>query len=298
MPGKPLSPALMNTNAFLLVIAGATLHAIWNLCAKKASGGLPFVWLYGVVSIVVALPFGVMAWCSHAGQLTTTAWIAIVASAFVHVGYSLILQKGYQKSDFSLVYPLARGTGPLFAVGGAVLLLGETPSLTGYLGIAAILAGILLLAGIGDLAHSDPQTRRAGLLWWCLTGLSIASYTLIDGWAVKTLGLAPVLYYVLGLALRTLILAPQALHARQELHEQWQTNGRYIVAVGILSPLSFTLALFAMTLAPLAYVAPLRELSMLLGVVFAAWLLREALTPGRIIGTLCMILGAALLAGA
>ena len=88
------------------------------------------------------------------------------------------------------------------------------------------------------------------------------------------------------------------MHARQELHEQWQTNGRYIVAVGILSPLSFTLALFAMTLAPLAYVAPLRELSMLLGVVFAAWLLREALTPGRIIGTLCMILGAALLAGA
>ena len=234
MPGNPLSPALMNTNAFLLVIAGATLHAIWNLCAKKASGGLPFVWLYGVVSIVVALPFGVLAWRSHAGQLTTAAWIAIVASAFVHVGYSLILQKGYQKSDFSLVYPLARGTGPLFAVGGAVLLLGETPSLTGYLGIAAILAGILLLAGIADLTHSDPQTRRAGLLWGCLTGLSIAAYTLIDGWAVKTLGLAPVLYYVLGLALRTLILAPQALHVRQELHEQWQTNGRYIVAVGIL----------------------------------------------------------------
>ena len=288
----------MNTTAFILVVTGAALHALWNLCAKKASGGLPFVWLYGVVSIVVALPFGVVAWRSHAGQLTAAAWSAIVASAFVHIAYSLILQKGYQKSDFSLVYPLARGTGPLFAVCGAILLLGEAPSLRGYLGIAAILTGILSLAGIGGMPRSGPEKRRAGLFWGCLTGLSIAGYTLIDGWAVKTLGLAPVLYYTLTLALRTLALAPQALRQRRELREQWRINGRYIVAVGLLSPLSFTLALFAMTLAPLSYVAPLRELSMLLGVVLGAWLLREDLTPGRAIGTLCMILGAIFLAGA
>jgi drug/metabolite transporter (DMT)-like permease len=288
----------MNSTALALVIAGALLHALWNLFAKKASGGLTFVWLFGMVSIIVALPFGLYSWVWNARQLTPLAWVAIVGSALVHVAYSLVLQKGYREADFSVVYPLARGTGPLFAVGGAILVLGEAPSLLGWLGIFAILAGILLVSGAARSFATSTRMLRSGLKWGTLTGLSIAAYTLIDGWAVKVLGISPVLYYVLGLALRTAILAPRALRDRQGLLFQWRANARYIVAVGVLSPLAYTLVLFAMTMAPLSYIAPVRELSMLVGVLFGAKLLREALVPSRLFGMACMVAGVVTLARA
>ena len=288
----------MNSVALSLVVTGALLHALWNLFAKKASGGLSFVWLFGVVSLAVALPFGFLSWCSNAQQLTVQAWIAITGSALVHVAYSLVLQKGYQESDFSVVYPLARGTGPLFAIFGAIVLLGESPSFLGWLGIFAILIGIFLISSTARILVAPSPRVRAGLLWGTLTGISIAAYTVIDGWAVKVLGISPVLYYVLGLALRTAILTPQALRNPQDLRSQWRMNSRYIVAVGVLSPLAYTLVLFSMTMAPLSYVAPVRELSMLVGVLFGAKLLRESFIPSRVIGTACMVAGIVMLARA
>ena len=288
----------MNSDALSLVIAGALLHALWNLFAKKASGGLPFVWLFGIVSLAFALPFGLHAWQSNAQQLTVQAWITIAGSALVHVAYSLVLQKGYRESDFSVVYPLARGTGPLFAVFGAIVVLGEAPSFLGWLGIFAVLAGILLISGTTQILSVPSPKVRAGLVWGILTGISIAAYTIIDGWAVKVLGISPVLYYFLGLALCTIILTPQALRNPHAIRSQWHMNSRYIVAVGVLSPLAYTFVLFAMTMAPLSYVAPVRELSMLVGVFFGAKLLRESFVPSRVIGTACMVAGVILLARA
>lgn len=288
----------MNSAALSLVIAGALLHALWNLFAKKASGGLPFVWLFGVVSLVVSLPFGLSSWYTNSPQLTVQAWFAITGSALVHVAYSLVLQKGYRESDFSVVYPLARGTGPLLAVFGAIVVLGETPSLLGWLGILSILTGIVLISGMARILAVPSPKARAGLLWGTVTGVSIAAYTVIDGWAVKALGIAPVLYYVLGLSLRTIVLAPLALRDGQGLRYQWRMNRPYIVAVGMPSPFAYTLVLFAMTMAPLSYVAPIRELSMLLGVLIGARLLRESFVPSRVIGTACMVAGVVMLAQA
>jgi drug/metabolite transporter (DMT)-like permease len=288
----------LNSAALSLVVTGALLHALWNLFAKKASSGLPFVWLFGVVSLVVALPFGASSWYANSQQLTVQAWGAIAASALVHVAYSLVLQKGYRESDFSIVYPLARGTGPLFSVFSAMIVLGEVPSLLGWLGILAVLTGIFLISGITNTLSSPPPKARSGLFWGIITGLTIAAYTVIDGWAVKALGIAPMLYYFLGLALRTAILMPQALSDPLGLRTQWRLNLRYIFAVGVLSPLAYTLILFAMTMAPLSYVAPVRELSMLLGVLFGAKLLRESFSPSRVVGTACMVAGVVLLARA
>ncbi|HEY6895932.1 MAG TPA: DMT family transporter [Rhodocyclaceae bacterium] len=288
----------MNSAALSLVVAGALLHALWNLFAKKASGGLPFVWLFGIVSLVVSIPFGLSSWYTNSQQLTVQAWVAIAGSALVHVAYSLVLQKGYREGDFSVVYPLARGTGPLFAVFGAIVVLGEAPSLLGWIGILAILTGILLISGTAQALFVPSPKTRAGLLWGTLTGISIAAYTVIDGWTVKALGIAPMLYYVLGLILRTIILAPQALRDPHRLRSQWRMNNRYIIAVGVLSPFAYTFVLFAMTMAPLSYVAPIRELSMLLGVLFGAKLLRESFVPSRAIGTACMVAGVVMLARA
>ncbi len=286
----------MNSTALLLVLGGALCHAVWNLLSKKAGGGLHFVWLFGLVSIVLTLPFGIAAWWANPQQLSPLALAGIAGSAAIHAVYSLVLQRGYRLADFSVVYPLARGTGPLFSIVGAIALLGEMPSLTGWAGIAAILVGIALISGI-HLALRTPTPRtRAGLHWGSLTGLSIAAYTLLDGWAIKVLGLAPMLFYSLCLVARSVMLTPLALRDPADLRREWQRNRRLILAVGALSPAAYALTLFALTRAPLSYVAPVRELSMLIGVLIGSRLLSESLTPSRLMGTACMVAGIAVLA--
>jgi len=285
----------MNSEALALVIIGAFLHAVWNLFAKKASGGMPFVWLFGLVSLGCAAPVGLIAWFRDPQPFTISACLIILASAVVHVLYSIVLQKGYQESDFSVVYPLARGTGPLFSVFGAILILGEIPSVQGWWGIASILVGILLIAGFPQLLFATKELLSKGLIWGTVTCVFVAAYTVMAGYPVKVLGMSPVIYYILGLALRSTLLAPAALGSLHLLNVQWSQNRRYIIAVGVLSPLAYTLVLYAMKLAPLSYVAPVRELSMLLGVFVGARLLREGYTFTRMVGTSLMVLGVVLL---
>lgn len=285
----------MNTEALALVLLGALLHAVWNLSAKKASGGVAFVWLFGLVSLVCATPVGLFAWFYTPHSFNIKIWSTILASATVHVLYSIVLQKGYQKSDFSIVYPLARGTGPLFSVIAAVVILGEMPGVMGWLSIGFILVGILLIAGIPQLLKSTDKRLPKGMLWGALTGATIAVYTVIDGYAVKVLGISPVIYYILGLALRSAFIAPAVLRSPQLLKDQWEKNRRYIIIVGVLSPLAYTLVLYAMLKAPLSYVAPVRELSMMVGVFVGVRLLREQYLLSRMVGTALMVLGVIML---
>lgn len=285
----------MNSDALALVVIGAFLHAVWNLFAKKASGGVPFVWLFGLVSLGCATPVGLFVWFQNPQPFSIKVWSVILGSAAVHVFYSIVLQKGYQKSDFSIVYPLARGTGPLLSVIAAVLILGEIPGVLGWFGIASILAGILLIAGFPQLLRSSNDRLAKGILWGAMTGVFIAAYTIIDGYAVKVLGMSPVIYYILGLAFRTALLAPAALRSPQLLKDQWSQNRRNIIVVGILSPFAYTLILYAMIRAPLSYVAPVRELSMLAGVFVGTRLLRERYVFSRMVGTALMVLGVIML---
>lgn len=285
----------MPLSALALVLVGAALHATWNYFAKRAAGGLAFVWLYGLVSVAAATPLAFVLDFSGLGEIGLAGWVAISASAALHVVYGLVLQHGYRVADFSVVYPIARGTGPLFAVLLAVLLFSERPSASGWAGIAAIVSGILLMARSPRASpHADRLAR--GLFWGAATGLCIAAYTALDAWAVKTLALAPLLYYLPSLVVRSLLLAPQALADRAALAEQWKTQRTPILVVGLLSPLAYVLVLHAMALAPLAYVAPAREVSMLIALLIGARLLSEALTTTRILGTAAMVVGVILLA--
>jgi drug/metabolite transporter (DMT)-like permease len=280
----------MNAEALTLAVAGALVHAFWNYSAKKSAGGLLFVWSFTLVGTVLLSPLVAILWLRQGHGLDLASWVAIAASAAIHITYALVLLNGYRESDFTVVYPLARGSGPLFAVLGAILLLGETPSPAGWLGIGCILGGIFLIAGVFQLRMANPR-MAAGVSWGCLTGVCIASYTVVDGWAVKTLGMAPLLYYGTSLTARALLLAPFALADRPGLKEQWRCHWRLILIVGLCFPLSYSLVLYAMALAPVSYVAPVRELSMLIGLFFGARFLREALTPAHVAGTLLMVLG-------
>lgn len=286
----------MTPDALVLVLAGALAHAAWNYLAKRASGGRAFVSLYSLVSLVFAGPLCLW-FCLGTPEIMSWPLLAITTlSAVIHIFYSLALQRGYQLGDLTVVYPIARGTGPLFAVFGAILVLGERPSLSGWLGIATILLGVVLIAGGHRLitGASRPGVAR-GLKWGVVTGLFIASYTVVDGWSVKTLSVSPIVFYSISLSLRSALLMPLALQDVQGLREQWQANWRYIVAVGMLSPLAYTLVLYAMTLAPLSYVAPIRELSMMIAALLGAKFLREDDARMRIAGSALMAVGVVIL---
>lgn len=282
----------MSASALILVLAGALCHAIWNIVAKKTGGGLVFVWLFGIVSIVAAAPVAGWVWLTQPQTFDRWMWFAALASGLVHVLYSLVLQKAYRTSDFAVVYPVARGTGPMLSVLAAIVLLGEKPSLLGGIAVIAILTGVFVSAGaLGLFRNEQRQQRYLGVLWGMLTGAFIASYTILDGWAIKSLGMVPVLFYAVGLVCRTILLAPFALRHADTLQSQWQLHRNAIIVVGVLSPTAYTLVLLAIQMAPVSYVAPVREISMLVGTFFGASLLKETVKPSQIIGAAIMLLG-------
>ena len=286
----------MNATALALVLTGAACHAVWNVVAKKAGGGLVFVWLFGLVSLLAAAPVALWAWTTHPQLFDGWMWFAALGSGLVHVVYSLVLQKAYRESDFAVVYPVARGSGPMLSVVAAILLLGEQPSLLGVLAIIAILTGVFVSAGAmalwrGDSSREGMRKRHLGVFWGLATGGFIAAYTIIDGWAIKSLGMAPILFYAVGLAFRTVLLTPFALRRKDSLRSQWQEHRRAIVIVGLLSPTAYLLVLLAVQMAQLSYVAPVREISMLIGTFIGASILKEAVKPSQVAGAGIMLLG-------
>jgi drug/metabolite transporter (DMT)-like permease len=279
--------------ALLAVLLAACTHASWNLVAKQASRSRHFVWLYSMAAVLLwSVPALWMLLHAHwvAGPLP---WIALLATAVFHLAYSLSLQAGYRAGDLSLVYPIARGSGPLLSFAGAALLLGERPGWIAVAGVLLVVAGIVLVADIG---RTPLRSARAGIAWGFLTGAFIASYTLNDGWAVKYLAVSPIVVDYAGDLFRALVLAPRALASGSELRREIREYGRSALLVGALAPLGYILVLWAMRLAPISHVAPARELATLVGTYFGGRLLKEKTAVGRLLGALCIVAGVICLA--
>jgi drug/metabolite transporter (DMT)-like permease len=279
--------------ALIAVLLAAVTHSTWNLYAKKAAGSRHFVWLYSVGSIVLYLP--IIAWIMvyERPHLGTIEYLALTATAVLHTGYSLVLQAGYRTSDLSLVYPIARGSGPLLSFVGATILLGERPTVLAGLGLVLIVAGILLVAGLTREPHRAP---KAGIFFGLLTGLFIAGYTVNDGWSVKSLALSPFIIDFSGNLIRVVVLTPLALRDLPGVAREARVYAKPAAVVGVLGPLGYILVLFAMRIAPISHVAPARELSTLVGTYFGSRLLREKAVPARLAGAVCIVVGVVSLA--
>ncbi len=279
--------------ALIAVLLAAVTHSTWNLYAKKAAGSRHFVWLYSVGSIVLYLP--IIGWIMvyERPHLGTIEYLALTATAVLHTGYSVALQAGYRTSDLSLVYPIARGSGPLLSFVGATMLLGERPTVLAGLGLVLIVAGILLVAGLTREPHRAP---KAGIFFGLLTGLFIAGYTVNDGWSVKSLALSPFIIDFSGNLIRVLVLTPLALRDLPGVAREARVYAKPAAVVGVLGPLGYILVLFAMRIAPISHVAPARELSTLVGTYFGSRLLREKAVPARLAGALCIVVGVVSLA--
>jgi drug/metabolite transporter (DMT)-like permease len=270
------------------VLLAAAAHATWNLYAKKAAGSRHFVWLYSVGSALLYLPVIIWICIQQRPHFEPRHYLALAATSVLHLGYSLSLQAGYRSSDLSLVYPIARGFGPLLSFAGAVLLLGEHPTALSAVGLVLIVAGILLVAGLTREPHRAP---RKGIFFGLLTGLFIASYTLNDGWAVKVLALSPFVVDFTGNFLRILVLTPIAWRDRGAAMREAREYAAPAAVVSVLGPMGYILVLFAMRIAPISHIAPARELATLAGAYMGSKLLSERTTPERVIGAVCIVVG-------
>lgn len=283
----------MTALALAMVIAAAFLHAGWNLLAKRAAGGAVFVWLFEAVSCLIYAPFALIAGLLQVSSMGWAAWLFVGASTCVHLGYFLSLQRGYRVGDLSLVYPLARGTGPLLATVAALLLLGEQPSAVALAGTGLIVVSVFVLAGgLGNL-HQRPPAAAVG--YGLLTGMLIAAYSVLDKYAVSVLLVPPLLYYWLGSVGRALLLMPYALRRRDTIRRQWRARWPTVVGIAVMNPLAYILVLTAMVFTPLSYIAPAREISILIATMLGIRVLSEPWSYARILAACAMVLGLAAL---
>ncbi len=283
----------MSTLALVLVLASATLHATWNLLAKRAAGGVGFLWLFSVGTVVVYTPIAVAYVLAARPSFSPTHLLLAFGSALLHIGYFGFLQRGYRAGDLSLVYPLARGSGPVLATAMAVVLLGERPGAQALLGTSLVVLSVFVLTS-GPI-RLDAQ-RRAALGYGLLTGLFIAGYTVWDGFAVGRASAPPLLYLVVGEVFRTLLLTPLALRQRAVLRSTWRANRLEVVGVAILAPGAYLLVLTALQFAPISLVAPIREIGILFATIIGTRALAEGEGRKRTLAAIAMVVGVALLA--
>ena len=286
----------MPLSALALVVLAGFIHASWNIAAKKADGDVRFVAFTALVLMVFWAPVGLWVGWQQVPLWGAIEWALVLASALIHVGYFTVLLRGYRKSDLTVVYPLARGSGPLLSSMVAIVFLGEQISALGLVGILGVVCGVFLIAGGPGLwkAAHDPQQQarvRTGIFYGAITGLFIASYTVVDGYSVKVALMSPILVDYVGNLLRLVFLVPTLLRERPVVSQMWRKQRRYALIVGIFSPVSYVLVLYAMQVAPLSHVAPAREVSMLFAALLGGHLLGEKDRGPRILGAALIAMG-------
>lgn len=286
----------MPTLALALVVVAAIAHAGWNLLAKTASGGATFVWLVSAAAAAIWLPALAVALVVAPGALGLAGLGFMAGSGALHALYFVLLQRGYREGDLSLVYPLARGTGPLLSTAAAIVLFSERPSGLALAGGAIIVAAVLSLAGAGGEVREAAGDRRRAIAFALLTGVAIASYTLWDKRAVGPLGLSPIAYYYGTNLAEAALLTPFVARRRAALRATWRAHRARALGVAVLSPLAYVLVLFALARAPVSYVAPARELSILLGAIAGTTVLAEGHGRRRLLAATAIFAGIVALA--
>jgi drug/metabolite transporter (DMT)-like permease len=280
----------LNPAAIVLVLFAAFTHAGWNLIAKRLSGydNVAYLWLVGVCATVLYAPITLVVVLTARPHFGYAELGFTAGSCVLHLGYFLLLQRGYRVGDLSLVYPLARGTGPMLSSLAAVLFFGERPGAWGV-------AGILLVgAGVFTLGMPDKGLSSFAAVWFGLgTGLFIAAYTLWDKHAVDALAIPPLLYnWGEGLG-SSAALTPFALRRsrRNSIHTLWTKHWRLLVACAAMTSLSYILILTALQFSDVSAIAPAREISVLIGVMLGGRLLAEGHLPRRLLAAGAIAIG-------
>ena len=272
--------------AVSLILVSAILHAIVNILTKRADDKYAMRLLIGVFSAIAVapvlfflpLPHGLAVWC-------------LLGTAFVHAFYELLVVKSYETSAFSAVYPIARGTGPLFTAIGAILVLHEHPPLMQLAGIALVCGGVIAIG----ISHRTTAGIHKGVGYALATGVTIGCYTLIDATGVRSVpvALSYILWFFVVHGVMVLITAPGIRGASviAGARKQWQLG----LLVALLSDISYGAAMLAWRYGATAKLAALRETSVLFGTALAMSFLGETMTPRRWLAAGVIVAGAILL---
>ncbi len=273
--------------AFGILVLSALCHSGWNLLLKNNDQKIVVMWWAVVVSCVLGLPILILHW-----PMPAQIWPFALGSALVETIYEAILVAAYQKEDFSVVYPIARGGAPALLALWAVLFLKEKPSYAGTIGLLVVAIGLMIIGSSKLWSESRKSSwSAAGLGFAALVAITISIYSVIDGAAVRLADAAA--YSVLVFMLNAVFLLPviTRLYGWPAVMNVGRTSWRQLAAIGFLDFGSFTLVLISFTLAPVAYVGAIREI----GIVFGAlegWLwLKESFGRIRVIGAAIIFAG-------
>jgi drug/metabolite transporter (DMT)-like permease len=278
----------MDPFVFAAVLFAAACHAGWNAAIKTGLDPFATTALIAVGAGVAALPF-----LPFVGLPVAAAWPWVIASVVLHLGYYIGLTEAYRAGDMGQVYPIARGTAPLLTAAGSALLIGEVLGLIGWLGIVVLAAGVLVLSlrGGREIATLD---RRA-VAFALFTALTICGYSLVDGIGARISGnphaYSVVLFLLDGLMMAVLALARRGSAMLPAVAGYWKVG----LAGGALSLAAYWIAIWAMTVAPIAMVAALRETSVLFGAAIAVVFLGEPMRSIRIVAAILIVAGLVLI---
>ncbi len=279
----------MTTLGIGLIALSAVFHATWNILAKRSSDKLSFFWLAGVAASLCMLPVIWLYW----RPISPTGWAIIGLSSLFEAIYLICLGRAYQSGDLSLVYPLSRGSVPLFVLVLAFGFLGERVTGLGILGIVCTVIGIYVLH-LRSFERRELLAPFAGLRtsvsrFALGAAVCTAAYSTIDKHGVRLVD--PPLYTALIFVGYSLLLGLFMVRQRNLIQHEWRNHGARAIAVGILSVITYLLVSYVLASSPASYVSALRGVSIVFGSVLGVALLGEAMGRIKVIGSVIMFAG-------
>src|SRR5437764_13153421 len=278
----------MDPFVFAAVLVAAAFHASWNALIKIRLDPFLAIVLIAALAGIVSLPL-----LFFVPVPPLAAWPWLIASVITHTGYYVGLAGADRSGEMGQVYPIARGTAPLMTAAGGALLLGENFNLVGWAGIVALTSGIFMLSlrGGGALAHLNRRAVGFALA----TAVTICCYSLVDGIGARTAGNAHSyalwLFVIDGAFITTIALAWRGTGSIPQMAPFWRSG----LIGGVLSLTAYWIVIWAMTVAPIAIVAALRETSVLFGALIAVVILKEPLQAPRVAAALMIVAGLTLM---
>lgn len=288
-------------SSILLLLFSAAFHAVANACMKQARDKLAFVWwMLGVFSVLLSPVLLLLP------DATTFSWALVILSGVLETVYFIALTRAYSLGDLSLVYPIARGSAPLFLLVWAAIFLEERPTVFGIGGILCIVAGLYLinLSKLSDWRRPLTAWSSAAARWALITGFLISTYTLIDKIGVRYF--SPFIYLYLILFVCWLLMGVQWLFAERRRALVQEIGGglnggsmrriMIVLLAAFLGAAGYLLVLTAMRISPVSYVAPVREVSVVIGAWIGVRFLQEQGGSLRISASLLVVTGIFLIA--
>jgi len=275
----------MSLLAIGLLLAAAVLHTTWNLLLKQAGEKYMATWWGSVIGSLAFAP--VIFWL---GLPSRPIWHILIISAFFEIAYYIVLAEAYKDSDFSLVYPMGRGTAPALIAVWAAIFLQERFTFGGLTGIIIIIAGLLTVGG-NDILRKHDKPKSRGILLALLLALLISVYSILDGIAVKQTNALPyviVLFMCVPAFTSPLIFK---VYGWDKLRAEFSAHGWTLAAIGVLTIGAYSLALLAYSISPLGYAGAIREVSVVMA-AYAGWqFLGEKFGGLRVMGAFIIFAG-------